>query len=166
MWAYIGIKAKPGTHRRIHNEIRDMGASAYMVCGEIDIICKVNQFNTISEFDSKWHEPISKIGAEENMVRAIQTFIVAKESPRPLKKEPYAFIFLKIIPSRIDITFSSLLNLDGVMTADVIYGVYDVILTVDAKDLKELESILNKILEIPGVLETTTMVVFPSEVYT
>ena len=53
-----------------------------------------------------------------------------------------------------------LLKMDFVEEAEIVYGEFDVVCKVNAKDLKELAStIIDKIRRVPGVNLTSTMII-------
>ena len=49
-------------------------------------------------------------------------------------------------------------ELDGVVRADALLGVPDVIAIVEGNDLAEMDSVIDRIAELPGVLDTESKV--------
>jgi len=61
--------------------------------------------------------------------------------------------------------FKELLEIDNVIEAYIVYGVYDIVAKIKAKSHDELrEIIINRIRRMPKVRSTTTMVVIESSV--
>jgi DNA-binding Lrp family transcriptional regulator len=49
-------------------------------------------------------------------------------------------------------------ELDGVVRADALLGIPDVIAIVEGNDLAEMDSVIDRIAELPGVLDTESKV--------
>jgi len=75
-----------------------------------------------------------------------------------------AFVFLTVEVDKVEEVIKNIeKKLPSVKEAKGITGPYDVILRVDAKDLKELtREIVSKIYRINGVIDTTTAIVIES----
>ena len=50
-------------------------------------------------------------------------------------------------------------KLDGVVRADALLGTPDIVAIVRGDDLAQMDSVINKIVEIPGVIDTDSKVV-------
>ncbi len=71
-----------------------------------------------------------------------------------------AFIFLIAEPNKIDKVGTEVKKVEGIKEAYAVTGEFDIVVKVEAKDFSELSSIVKeKILNIPGVVKTTTSVV-------
>ncbi len=51
-----------------------------------------------------------------------------------------------------------LLNVDGVVEAQTVYGEFDILCKVDCKDLKSLDSAITKVRKISSVIRTMTLI--------
>jgi nitrate reductase NapAB chaperone NapD len=65
-------------------------------------------------------------------------------------EEPFAILFLNTQPRNLERVQSSLLELPEVLTADTVFGPYDVICSVRARDQKSLEHTVSSIQNIQG----------------
>ncbi len=61
-------------------------------------------------------------------------------------------------------TTERLVKIEGVKTVDILYGVYDVCVIVEAKDMRQLEMIVMNIRKVDGVANTLTLIVARSAV--
>jgi DNA-binding Lrp family transcriptional regulator len=100
------------------------------------------------------------IGADENLLTKTQTLIVISEGPA-LVENPFAFVFLNTQPKNLDNVQKSLLTLSEVLSADTVFGPYDVICSVKAKSQEDLERTVSRIQKIPGVERSMTSIVSP-----
>lgn len=55
-----------------------------------------------------------------------------------------------------------IVEIPGVLNAETVFGRYDVIVELEAKDLKELDHITDKISSIPSVTTTETLICYSS----
>jgi DNA-binding Lrp family transcriptional regulator len=55
--------------------------------------------------------------------------------------------------------YSELKNIEGVVEAHVVYGVYDMVVKVQAKDMDDLRSIVESIRKKSGLRSTLTLIV-------
>ena len=70
-----------------------------------------------------------------------------------------AYMFINAMHGRSLALTKAIRNVSGVQAADAITGDYDVVASIEAKDLTELRAILAGVQEIDGVLKTTTCMV-------
>ena len=73
-----------------------------------------------------------------------------------LTEEPFSFMFLNTQPRNLDKVKAALLTIPEVLSADNVFGPYDVICSVRANDRVDLERIVSKIhknvLDIEGTM--------------
>jgi len=71
-----------------------------------------------------------------------------------------AFVFINVeTGSELEVR-DALLNIDGVKEVYVIYGVYDIVVKIEAEGIEELKNIISmKIRRTPNVKSTLTMIV-------
>jgi DNA-binding Lrp family transcriptional regulator len=103
------------------------------------------------------------ITAEESLIEKTLTLIVISEGPSYVE-EPFAFIFLNTQSVHLERVKEKLLTLSPVLSADTVFGPYDVICAVRSKDSDKLARFLFQIQrEIPGI--TGTMTAFVTSLY-
>lgn len=99
------------------------------------------------------------IYAEEGLITKTLTLIVISEGPSFTQK-PFAFFFLNAHPRNSDKVQKSLLSIPGILSADTVFGPYDVICPVRAKDRAELERVISYIQSnVPGIEGSITTIV-------
>ena len=81
------------------------------------------------------------IGAEEELITETLTLVVIKESS-PITEVPYAFIFVNTKPPAYEDVRRSVLAIPEVLSADLVFGPYDIVCPVRAKDRTDLERVL------------------------
>ena len=68
-----------------------------------------------------------------------------------------AYVLINVRPGEIKQVVNTLHRLEGVLEAYMTFGPYDIVATLQARDINHLGSLLsNDIQPIPGVLETLT----------
>jgi DNA-binding Lrp family transcriptional regulator len=70
-------------------------------------------------------------------------------------------MFLNTQPKNLENVRESLLNMPEVLSADSVFGPYDVICSVKTKDQSQLERSIARIQKIPGVESSMTSIVSP-----
>lgn len=77
-----------------------------------------------------------------------------------------AFVMAKVGPSEYlgvaKTVKEKIAEMPGVLKVETIFGRYDIIAEVEAKDLKELDHITDKMSNIPSVMSTETFICYPS----
>ena len=129
----------------------------HLLFGPVDILCEFH-FDDLEEFKEKWFNRIRMMGEEEEWITRTQTFIVI-ESGGETAEEPYAVIFLNTQPRNLERVQSSLLTIPDVLTADTVFGPYDVVCSVRAKNRKGLERTVSRIQSVPGIEGSVTAIV-------
>jgi len=70
-----------------------------------------------------------------------------------------AYVLVKTDPGTDEAIRKKIENVEGVVSAELAYGSYDVILKVDVKSAEELDSfIFEKLRKTPGVKDTLTVI--------
>jgi DNA-binding Lrp family transcriptional regulator len=93
------------------------------------------------------------------MIDKTQTLIVISEG-RPFNEEPYAFLFLNTQPRNLEKVQEMLQNIPQVLSADTVFGPYDLICAVRARDTTDLQQLVGKIQkEVPHIQGTVTEIV-------
>ncbi len=162
MKAYISLTCKTGAYNRVLNELLNMKVprgDVFLLFGPVDVLVQFKELENLSEFIENWFNPVRMIGAQENLITKTLTFIVISEGPS-FSEEPFAFIFLNAQPRNLEKVQEALLSVPEVLTADTVFGPYDIICAVSARDATDLERIVRQIqVNIPGIEGSMTAVV-------
>ena len=162
MKAYISLSCKTGAYNRVLSELLDLNIprkDTFLLLGPVDMLVQFKELENLDEFIEKWFNPVRMIGAEEALIAKTQTFVVISEGPL-FAEEPFAFIFLNTQPRNLENVRKALLTIPEVLSADTVFGPYDVICPVRAKDTTDLECIVRHIQEnVPGIEGLMTAVV-------
>jgi hypothetical protein len=162
MKAYMTLACKVGTFNRVLDELIKLNLSkkdVFLLFGPIDILVQFTGLKDLDEFINEWFNPIRAITPEEPMIEKTQTLIVISEG-KPFDEEPYAFLFLNTQPRNLEKVQEALQNLPQVLSADTVFGPYDVICAVRAKDRLDLQQLVNRIQkEVPHIQGTVTEIV-------
>lgn len=76
-----------------------------------------------------------------------------------------AYVLGKVEPNSETKIVGSLKNLAGVKKADITFGQYDVVVSVEAKDETHLKNIITeKIRTMPGITSTLTLIAQPAAI--
>ena len=161
MKAYVGLTCKPGAYGRVLKELLDLkihSGDIFLLFGPVDILVQLTGLTSLDEFKEKWFNPIRMIGADEELITRTLTLIVITEGPE-FVEEPFAFIFLHAKIQHLEDVRQSLQSIAGVLSADTVFGPYDVICPVRARDRVDLERIIATIHNnIPEIVGTQTAV--------
>lgn len=136
----------------------------FLLFGSVDILIRFVNLKSLDEFIEKWFNPVRMIGAEEDLITKTLSLIVISEGPL-ITEKPFAFVFLNAQPKNLENVQKSLLNIPEVLSADTVFGPYDVICSVKANDQMDLLCIVTKIQEIPGVENSVTSIVSPIQIF-
>jgi hypothetical protein len=98
------------------------------------------------------------IGADEDMISKTVSLVVISEGPR-LSEKPFAFIFLNVKPKNLETVRVDLLKIPEVLSADSVFGPFDVLCSVKAADPQELETLVSLIQQIQGIESSSTSIV-------
>ena len=161
MKVYMGLSCKMGAYSKVLMELLDLKipkGDIFLLFGPVDIMIQFTELKSLDEFKEKWFNRIRLIGAEEVLITRTLTFIVISEG-QFYAEEPYAFIFLNTIPSKLEDVHRALLKIPGVISADSVFGPYDVICPIRAKDKADVERVISNIQsKIHGLVGTMTAI--------
>jgi len=162
MKAYMCLTCKVGAYNKVLEELLKLNirrGDIFLLFGPIDILVQFTGLKSLDEFIEKWFNPVRMIGAEEALVTRSMTFIVIREGPS-YAEEPFAFIFLNTQPRNLERVQTALLTVPEVISADTVFGPYDLICPIRAKDTAGLERAISDIHKnIPGIEGTMTTIV-------
>ena len=167
MKAYMGLTCKSGAYNEVlkkllfnlHIDQQNM----FLLFGPVDILIQFNELKGIEDFVQNWFNNVKMVGAEENLLTKTLTLIVISEGRLPSEK-PFAFIFLNTQPKNLESVQRNLLAFPEVLSADTVFGPYDLICSVKANGQQELERTISAIQRIPGVESSVTSIVSPIRV--
>ena len=156
------LSCKAGAYHKVLDELIKMNLSqknVFLLFGAADILVQFCGLKALGDFITSWFNPIRAITPEEPMVEKTQTLIVISEG-RPFKEQPYAFLFFNTQPRNLEKLQETLQNIPGVLSADTVFGPYDVICAVRVRDkiaLKQLVARIQK--EVPDIQATAVEIV-------
>ena len=137
MKCYVGLTCKLGSYNRVMKELLGLDIPKVdlkeLLFGPIDILIQFTELKSLDEFVETWFDPIRMIGAEEALITKTLTFIAIVAGPT-YTDEPFAFLFINTQPRHLDTVREALLSIPGVLSADTVFGSYDVICPVEAMD--------------------------------
>ena len=156
------LSCKVGAYNRVLDELIKMNLSkkdVFLLFGPVDILVQFSGLKTLDEFVNNWFNPIRMLTPEEPMIDKTQTLIVISEG-RAFNEEPYAFLFLNTQPRNLEKVQEALQNIPGVLSADTVFGPYDVICAVRVGSKVELQKLIARIQkEVPHIQGTVTAIV-------
>jgi hypothetical protein len=162
MKAFMTLSCKVGAYSKVLDELIKMNLSkkdVFLLFGPVDILIQFCGIKDLDEFIKNWFNPIRAITPEEPMIDKTQTLIVISEG-KPFNEEPYAFLFLNTQPRNLEKVQETLQNIPQVLSADTVFGPYDVICAVRARDKIDLQQLIARIQkEVPHIQGTVTEIV-------
>jgi DNA-binding Lrp family transcriptional regulator len=164
MKAYICLSCKSGAYNRVLEELlklRIPKGNVFLLLGPMDILVQFTGLQSLAEFIEKWFNPVRMIGAKEALVTKSMTLIVIHEGPSYIE-EPLAFVFLNTQPRNLEKLQKALLTIPHVISADTVFGPYDLVCAIRGEDKARLEQVISQIhKDVPGI-EGTMMAVVAS----
>jgi DNA-binding Lrp family transcriptional regulator len=161
MKAYMCLTCKVGAYNKVLEQLLKLHiprGDIFLLFGPFDILIQFNELKSLSEFIEKWFNPITMIGGDEALISRSMTFIVIQEGPSYVE-EPFAFVFLNTKPRDLAKVQAALLKVPEVLSADTVFGPYDLICAVKAKDRADLERVISYIHKnIPGIEGSMTTI--------
>lgn len=158
----MSLSCKAGVYGDVLHELMKLQipvGDIHLLFGPMDILCRF-EFDTLDEFKDKWFNRVRMIGAEEGWITRTMTFIVIERGGETTAIEPFAFIFLNTQPRNLESVQRALLSLPGILTADTVFGPYDVICSVRAENRSQLEQVVSRIhKDVPGIEGSSTSIV-------
>lgn len=164
MKAYMTLSCKAGSYKKVLDELIKMNLSQKNVAvlfGQADILVQIRGLKGVDEFITNWFNPIRALTPKEPLVEKTQTLIVISEG-RPFEEEPYAFLFFNTQPRNLEKLQETLQNIPGVLSADTVFGPYDVICAVRVRNKIELKQLVERIeKKVPDVQGIVTEIIAP-----
>jgi DNA-binding Lrp family transcriptional regulator len=162
MKAYIALSCKAGAFNAVLDELIKMNLSkkdVFLLFGPVDILVQLRELRDLDEFINKWFNPIRVMTPQDPMIEKTQTLIVISEG-RLITEEPYAFLFLNTQPRHLEQVQKELQSIPKVLSADTVFGPYDVICAVKANDKEDLKRLVSQIQkEVSHIQGTVTAIV-------
>jgi len=156
------ISCKVGARTKVLDELIRLGLSKkeiFLLLGPAEVIIQMPGIADLEEFISKWFNPIRTLTTQEGMIDKTETFIVITEG-KSFTEEPYAFLFLNTHPRNLETVQEKLQNIPKVLSADTVFGPYDVICAVKANDNRDLQLLISQIQrDIPQIQGIITAIV-------
>jgi DNA-binding Lrp family transcriptional regulator len=147
---------------RVLDELIKMGLSKKdisLLVGPAEALIQLRGLKNIDEFISKWFDPIRKV-SQEGLIDKTESVFVISEG-KYFTEEPYAFLFINTQPRNLEIVQEKLQAIPKVLSADTVFGCYDVICAVKASNNKDLELLVSQIqTEVPEIKGISTAMVF------
>lgn len=159
------LTCKLGTYNSILKELLDLKVprnNIFLLFGTFDILVQFPGLKSLDEFKERWFNPVRLIGDNRDLITRTQTFIVISEGPLH-SEEPFAFMFLNAQPRNLDKVSKALIAISEVLSADTVFGPYDVICSVKAENRVDLERIVSKILKDVSNIEGTMVAIVTTE---
>jgi hypothetical protein len=164
MKAYMTLTCKVGAYNRVLDELIKMNLSKkkiFLLFGPVDILVQFPGLKNLNDFIKNWFNPIRMLTPQEPMIEKTQTLIVISEG-KQFNEEPYAFLFLNTQPRNLEKVQEALQNMSEVLSADTVFGPYDVISAVRVRDKNELQKLIARIQkDVPHIEGTVTSIVSP-----
>ncbi|TRO46547.1 Lrp/AsnC family transcriptional regulator [Candidatus Bathyarchaeota archaeon] len=162
--AYMTLSCKAGAYKKVLDELIKMNLSqkdVFVLFGQADILVQFRELKGVDDFIANWFNPIRALTPEEALVEKTQTLIVISEG-RQFKEEPYAFLFFDTQPRNLEKLQETLQKIPGVLSADTVFGPYDVICAVRVRNKVELKQLVERIeKEVPDVQGIATEILAP-----
>ena len=130
----------------------------FLLFGPIDILIQFNNLENLDDFVQNCFNKVKMVGAEENLLTKTLSLIVVSEG-RLQSERPFAFLFLNAQPKNVENIQRTLLLFPEMLSADIVFGPYDLICSVRANGQEELERTISAVQSIPGVEGSVTSIV-------
>jgi len=156
------LSCKVGAKTKVLDELIKIGLSKkdiYLLLSPAEVLIQLRGLKNLDEFISKWFDPIRTISAQGAMIDKTETLIVISEG-KSFAEEPYAFLLLHTQPRNLELVQEKLQSIPKVLSADTVFGPYDLICAVKTSDNKDLQLLISQIqTEVPQIQEITTAIV-------
>jgi len=131
----------------------------FLLFGPVDILIRLDNLKSLDEFIKEWFDRIRTITPQDPLVEKTQTLIVISEG-KEFIEEPYAFLFLNTQPRNLELVQEKLQSIPKVLSAETVFGLYDIICAVRANDTHDLKLLISQIQdEVPNIQGTVTAIV-------
>jgi nitrate reductase NapAB chaperone NapD len=162
MKAYMGLTCKPGAYNEVLKKLifglQLDQQNIFLLFGPIDILIQFNDLENLDDFVQNCFNKVKMVGAEENLLTKTLSLIVVSEG-RLQSERPFAFLFLNAQPKNVENIQRTLLLFPEMLSADIVFGPYDLICSVRANGQEELERTISAVQSIPGVEGSVTSIV-------
>jgi hypothetical protein len=162
MKTYMCLSCKAGAYDKVLQGLMKLNiprGDIFLLFGPIDIIAQFEGLKDIDEFSEKWFTPIRMACCKETLITKTMTFVVVNEGTS-YAEEPFAFMFLNIQPRQLENAQQALMKVPEVISADIVFGPYDIIAPLRAKDQVDLERVISHIhRDVPGIEGAATTIV-------
>ena len=164
MKAYMTLTCKVGAYTKVLDELIKMNLSKkeiFLLFGPVDILVQFLGLENLNDFIKNWFNPIRMLTPQKPMIEKSQTLIVISKG-KQFNEEPYAFLFLNTQPRNLEKVQEALQKMPEVLSADTVFGPYDVIAAVRVRDKIELQKLIARIQkDVPHIEGTVTAIVSP-----
>ena len=164
MKAYMTLTCKVGAYNKVLDELIKMNLSKkeiFLLFGPVDILVQFLGLENLNDFIKNWFNPIRMLTPQKPMIEKSQTLIVISKG-KQFNEEPYAFLFLNTQPRNLEKVQEALQKMPEVLSADTVFGPYDVIAAVRVRDKIELQKLIARIQkDVPHIEGTVTAIVSP-----
>ena len=164
MKAYMTLTCKVGAYTKVLDELIKMNLSKkeiFLLFGPVDILVQFPGLENLNDFIKNWFNPIRMLTPQKPMIEKSQTLIVISKG-KQFNEEPYAFLFLNTQPRNLEKVQEALQKMPEVLSADTVFGPYDVIAAVRVRDKIELQKLIARIQkDVPHIEGTVTAIVSP-----
>jgi hypothetical protein len=137
-----------GSYTQVLQELNDLKIPkeniTELLYGSIDILIQFINLQSLDEFVEKWFNPIMRINTEKVLITETLTFIVIAPGPS-LTEDPFAYLFINTHPQNYEKIRETLLTTPSVLSADTVFGPYDIVCAVQAKNGTELDRLVTRI---------------------
>jgi len=158
------LSCKVGACNKVLDELIKMNLSkkdVFLLFGPFEILVQFRGLKSLDDFIKNWFDPVRVLTPEEPMIDKTQTLIVISEG-KPFDEEPYAYLFLTTQPRNLEKVQEALQNIPEVLSADTVFGPYDVICAVRVRNKIELQKLIARIqTDVPHIQGTVTAIVSP-----
>jgi len=158
----MGLTCKPGAYNEVLKKLifgmQLDQQNIFLLFGPIDILIQFNDLENLDDFVQNCFNKVKMVGAEENLLAKTLSLIVVSEG-RLQSERPFAFLFLNAQPKNAENIQRTLLLFPEMLSADIVFGPYDLICSVRANGQEELERTISAVQSIPGVEGSVTSIV-------
>jgi nitrate reductase NapAB chaperone NapD len=158
----MGLTCKPGAYNEVLKKLifglQLDQRNIFLLFGPIDILIQFNDLENLDDFVQNCFNKVKMVGAEENLLTKTLSLIVVSEG-RLQSERPFAFLFLNAQPKNVENIQRTLLLFPEMLSADIVFGPYDLICSVRANGQEELERTISAVQSIPGVEGSVTSIV-------
>ena len=159
---YMCLSCKPDAYNNVLAELLRLNVpkdNMFLLLGPWDVLVQFTGLKDMNEFIEKWFNPIRRIGTKEALITKSMTLIVIHEGPSYVE-EPFAFLFLNTQPRNLENLQSALLKVPEVISADTVFGPYDLIVAIRVNDRADMEPLISHIHKsVPGIEGAMTSIV-------